>query len=216
MSEQLILIGQYDSPFVRRVAIAMRRYGIAYQHLPWSVWGDAEALGRYNPLRRVPTLVLEDGSALIESWVILEVVDERVGPERALLPRSGPLRREGLRLCALATGVGDKAVSLFYEGLLRGAPSAIWIERCRRQIADTLDVLEADRARRPSPWWLGEALGHVDIATACVLRFIAEAHPDLLDGARWPRLTAHAARCEALEEFQEIAQPFTVSVDKSE
>jgi glutathione S-transferase len=163
----------------------------------------------------VPTLVLEDGSALVESSVILEVLDERVGPERALLPRSGPMRREGLRLCALATGVGDKAVSLFYEGLLRGAPSAVWTERCRRQIADTLDVLEADRARRPSSWWLGEALGHVDIAAACVLRFVREAHPGLLDDARWPRLTAHAARSEALEEFRAIAQPFTVTMDQA-
>jgi glutathione S-transferase len=214
MSDELTLIGQYDSPFVRRVAIALRRYGIGYRHLPWSVWRDAEALARHNPLRRVPTLLLEDGSALVESWVMLEVLDERVGPERALLPRSGPLRREGLRLCALAIGVGDKAVSLLYEGLLRDAPSAVWIERCRHQIADTLDLLEADRARRTSDWWLGTELGHLDIAAACVLRFVEEAHPGLLDGARWPRLTAHAARCEALDDFRAIQQPFTVSVGK--
>jgi glutathione S-transferase len=50
----MILIGQYDSPFVRRVAIALRRCGMAYEHRPWSVFGEAEKLAPYNPLRRVP------------------------------------------------------------------------------------------------------------------------------------------------------------------
>ena len=55
----MILIGQYDSPFVRRVAIALRLYGMAYEHRPWSTFGDAERIAPFNPLRRVPTLVLD-------------------------------------------------------------------------------------------------------------------------------------------------------------
>ncbi len=62
----MFLIGQYDSPFVRRVAIALRLYGLAFEHKPWSTFGDAETIAPYNPLRRVPTLVLDDGEALIE------------------------------------------------------------------------------------------------------------------------------------------------------
>ncbi len=68
----MILIGQYDSPFVRRVAIAMRLYGLAYEHRTWSTFGDAEKLAAFNPLRRVPTLVLDDGEVLIESFAILD------------------------------------------------------------------------------------------------------------------------------------------------
>jgi glutathione S-transferase len=207
----MILIGQYDSPFTRRVAIALRRYGLAYEHRPWSVWADAELIARFNPLRRVPTLVLDDGAVLCESGAILDWLDETVGPERALLPARGLVRREGLRLCALATGAADKAVSLLYERLLRPAPSEIWMARCQAQIAETLDVLEADRGRRATRWWLGEALTHVDIAAACALRFISEVHPLLFDARRWPALAAHSARCEALEDFQVISQPFTVA-----
>ena len=48
------LIGQYDSPFVRRVGIAMARYGMTFRQEPWSVWADADALAKWNPLRRVP------------------------------------------------------------------------------------------------------------------------------------------------------------------
>jgi glutathione S-transferase len=211
MPDRPILIGQYDSPFVRRVAIALRRYGVVYEHRPWSVWSDADQLAQLNPLMRVPVLVAEDGTALYESGAILELLDEAAGAERALLPRSGPLRREGLRLCALATGVGDKAVSLFYEPLLREAPSQVWLDRCRRQIAGALDLLESDRGRRTTTYWFGDQLGHVDIAVACVLRFTDEAHPGLVEPRRWPALTAHAARCEALEDFRAVSQPLTVA-----
>ncbi len=68
----MILIGQYDSPFVRRVGIAMHIYGIAFEHRPWSTFGDGDKVAGFNPLRRVPTLVLDDGEVLIESGAILD------------------------------------------------------------------------------------------------------------------------------------------------
>lgn len=203
----MILIGQFDSPFVRRVAIALDLYGIAFEHRPWSTFGDAELLARLNPLRRVPTLVTDDGGVLIESFVILDWLDEIAGPERALVAPAGAARRGALKLCALATGMADKAVSLMYERLLHKETSEAWIGRCRTQIADVLQVLENDRAGRETPWWLGERIGHVDIATACAIRFIREAHAGLFDPGRWPALDGHAARCEALEPFQRRAQP---------
>jgi glutathione S-transferase len=208
----MILIGQYDSPFVRRTAIALTLYGLPFEHRPWSVWADADKLAALNPLRRVPTLVLGDGEVLIESGAILDALDEMVGPERAMLPRSGPERRRALRTCALATGLADKSVSLFYEGFLHAAPSQVWIDRCRAQIADVLTALEADRIAAPSPWWLGQAIGHPDIAAACALRFTAEAHPSLFDRARWPALAAHAEACEARDEFRRICQPIVVTM----
>ncbi len=53
----MILIGQFDSPFTRRVAITMRLYGLPFEHRPWSVFGDSERLAAINPLVRVPTLI---------------------------------------------------------------------------------------------------------------------------------------------------------------
>ena len=52
----MILIGQYDSPFVRRVGIALTLYGLPFEHRPWSVFGESENIRGYNPLVRVPTL----------------------------------------------------------------------------------------------------------------------------------------------------------------
>src|SRR5262249_20271119 len=117
-------------------------------------------------------------------------------------------------VAGLATGLGDKAVSLFYETLLRTPPSQasqVWIDRCRRQIVDTLDVLEQDRARRADAWWVGPSMSHADVAVGRVLRVTPAAHPRLFETARWPRLASHAQSCEALDVFREIAQAFTVT-----
>ena len=203
----MFLIGQYDSPFVRRVAIALRLYGLAFEHKPWSTFGDADEIAPYNPLRRVPTLVLDNGEALIESFAILDHLDELVGEAKAMIPSHGPERRRQLRLCALATGLGDKAVSLVYERVLRKERLKLWVERCETQIGGVLAVLEKERAAVTTPWLYGERIGHSDVAIGCVLRFTSEAHPQLFDAARYPALAAHSARCEALPAFREIVQP---------
>src|SRR5262245_30129952 len=161
----MFLIGQYDSPFVRRVAIAMRLYGIAFEHRPWSTFGDADKIAPYNPLRRVPTLVLDDGEALIESAMILDHLDDVVGPEKARIARSGDMRRRHLRIAALATGLGDKGVSLLYERVLRkDRQLELWVERCKKQISGVLDMLEKERAAVKTPYWSGDNIGHADIA----------------------------------------------------
>jgi glutathione S-transferase len=201
------LIGQYDSPFVRRVALALRFYGLPFEHTPWSTFGDAEKIALYNPLMRVPALVLDDGEVLIESTAILDYLDELAGPSRALIPDCGHVRREVLHICGLATGLGDKAVSLLYERVLRGEESQRWVDRCRSQIAGVLAALEEDRARHRTRFWFGDNITHADIAVACVTRFTREAHAGLFDASRYPALDSHAEICEALQPFQDIVQP---------
>jgi len=112
----MILIGQYDSPFVRRVGIALGTYGLAFEHRPWSVWGDAEKIAAHNPLRRVPTLLLDDGTALVETFAILDTIDELVPAQRALLPRSGPARRDG------ESGVGAVRLTRSPQTAMRPPP----------------------------------------------------------------------------------------------
>ena len=89
----MILVGQYDSPYVRRVAVSLRVLGFAYEHDTRSVFADFDAMREVNPLGRIPSLVLDDGEVLIDSAAILDWLDQTVGPERALLPATGPARR---------------------------------------------------------------------------------------------------------------------------
>ena len=199
----MILIGQYDSPFVRRVGIALTLYGFSFEHRPWPVFGDAGEIRRYNPLVRVPTLVLDNGEVLIESHSILDYLDSLAPAGRALFPQTEPARRQALKIAALATGLGEKAVSLFYEQRLHSQVSEVWVNRCRSQIADTLGALEALWSR-PA----GGEIDHAGIAIAVMLRFLAEAHPGLIGMDDYPTLSAHATRMEALLVFKAIQQPF--------
>ena len=203
----MLLVGQYDSPLVRRVAIAMRLYDIAFEHRPWSVFGDADKIAPYDPLRRVPVLILDSGESLIESAAVLDHLDQQVGPERAMIGQHGEARRKQLQLCALATGMVDKAVSLIYEHVLRKDQSTLWIERCTSQISGVLDVLEQERSAAKNQFLFGERIGHPDIAVACAVRFVREAHGQLFDPRRYAALAAHSDVCEALPAFLEIVQP---------
>jgi glutathione S-transferase len=201
----MILIGQYDSPFVRRVGIALRLYDLPFEHRPLSVFADGDAVRALNPLMRVPVLLLRDGDVLTDSHMMLDYLDSLVADPR--FPRSEPARHRALKVAALATGLADKAVSLFYERRLHDVTSAVLETRLLAQIGSVLNALEADRAARPGPWWFGDRLGHADIAVACALRFASDAHPGTV-GVTHPSLTAHSLACEALPEFQEISQAF--------
>lgn len=203
-----MLIGQFDSPFTRRVGITMRLYGLTFEHRPWSVFGDADKIRNHNPLLRVPTLVLANGTALVDSATILDYVDGLVPPAQRLVPVAEPLRHQVLRVCALASGIGDKAVALFYEQRLHDAVSPFYVGRCEGQIRETLAVLNRERSERHSRFWFGDTIGQADISVACILRHLREAHPALGDLSGFPALASLVETTEAIEVFQEIAQPF--------
>ena len=194
----MILVGQYDSPYVRRVAVSLRVLGFAYEHDTRSVFGDFDAMRQLNPLGRIPSLVLDDGEVLINSAAILDRLDQTVGPERALIPPAGAGRRHALKLIALATGAIDKIGAATYERQIR--PAALrwpdWIDRCVTQGTGALAALAAE------PWPSGKNLSQAEITTACMLRYVQLADPSLLLPDRFPTLDALSARCEALPTFQ--------------
>jgi glutathione S-transferase len=210
------LIGQFDSPFVRRVGIALHHYNLEFEHVPWSVFRDAELIASYNPLRRVPTLVLDDGKVLTETFVCLEYLDERCADEHytasksLLLPRSGRLRLEGLRLCALASGTADKAVSLAYEREVRESVSSRWSERCSKQIRETLERLDTELSTRTTDYALSGSISHADVAITCAFTFIADAHPTFFSKGELPTLRSLVERCESRSEFESVYQAFNI------
>ncbi len=204
----MILIGQYDSSFVRRVAIALRLYGIAFEHRPWSVFGDADRLQALNPLIRVPTLVLDNGDVLIESHAIIDYIDALAPDGRTLFPAKEPARHQAMKIASMATGLADKAVSLFYVERLHDNPSKVFVDRWRSQIQAALAALEAECALKPDEYFFGNRPGHADIAVACALRHVSESLPALVSLAHYPALMAHCGKLEALPVFQEIQQPF--------
>lgn len=202
----MILIGQYDSPYVRRVAIALHLHGLRFEHRPLSTFSEAEAIRPLSPLLRVPVLVTDDGVALTDSAVILDHVERLVPADRRLVPENGPDRSRVMRVVALLTGVADKAVSLFYERAMHDNPAAAWVARCTAQVQDTLACLESERGT--GPFWFGPHIGQADITLACVWRFLAEAHPGLAPAGGFPALAAASAALEDTAPFRLHAQPF--------
>ncbi|QNN45195.1 glutathione S-transferase family protein [Thermomonas brevis] len=212
----MILIGMYDSSYTRRVAIAMALYGLPFEHRAWSVGRDFDRIREYNPLGRAPTLVLDDGEVLTESAMMLDYLDDLVGPQRALLPPTGVARRDAQRLIALATGAIDKAILIVLERIFRPVEmhSDAWLSRCRTQVEGALGALEQHCvARAGHDWLVGDAMTHADIAAACFVTHLREALP--LDLSPWPALRMRVDRCEALPLFRAHYIPFDAPVPTS-
>ena len=199
----MILIGRYHSPFTRRVAIAMKLYGLAYEHRSLSPWAASEDVARATPLIRVPALIWDDGALLVDSAAILQALDAHVGPARALLPKASKDYRHALHVSALACGFTDKAIAAIYERNFHTEPNPELLARCQSQVVGALDALESDRAARTAPFWFGDALTHADIAATCMLTFVRAQNPFQIDFSAWPELEAHRARCEDTPEFRD-------------
>jgi glutathione S-transferase len=206
----VILIGMFDSPFVRRVAVSMRLLSLAFEHRNWSVGKDFDLIRDYNPLVRVPTLVLDDGEVLIDSAAILDHLDEQVGAERALLPRAGAERRAALRVMAVASGAAEKGVQQIYETVFRPEERrhAPWVDRCCTQMHGALIELERVAQARDGRWLAGDRMTQADITTACVFTFLSDAL-NANAAAGYPGLAALAHRCEALPAFRAIRADFS-------
>ena len=204
----MILIGMFDSPYVRRVAIAMTLLGLEFEHRNWSVGKDFDRIRDYSPIGRVPALVLDSGEVLAESALILDYLDSLVGPQRALLPAEGDARRQSLRLIGLATGAVDKVITMVMERVFRPEEKrhAPWTDRCRVQAQGALAELEKHCAQRIGQWLVGDAMTLADITLGCNGTYLREAVP--LDLSVYPHVEAHVDRCEALPVFARFHVPF--------
>lgn len=194
----MILVGQYDSPYVRRVAVSLRALGFAYEHDQRSVFGDFDSMRETNPLGRIPSLVLDSGETLIDSAAILDWLDDKVGPERALLPAKGEARKRALRIIALASGAIDKVGAANYERLIRPEQHRWpeWIARCHTQAQGAMAAL--DKEELPDRDMLDQA----QITTACMIGYVKLTDPPLFPRGRYPMLDALWTRMSARPEFK--------------
>jgi glutathione S-transferase len=201
----MLLIGMFDSPYVRRVAISMKRLGLDFDHANWSVGTDFDRIRQYSPLGRVPVLVLGDGEVLVESGVILDVLDGMAGQSRALLPAGGASRRRALQVMSLAVGAAEKARDQLYERMVRPTEKyhEPWVARCREQMHGALGELEKIcRSREPNGWLVDGRLTQADITASCIGTLLGDSLQVFGDTTRYPSLKSLVDQCEALPEFQ--------------
>jgi glutathione S-transferase len=196
------LIGLYDSPYVRRVAVSMRLQGFAFQHVALSVFRNKEQMREINPLVKVPMLVLDNGEQLIESSFILDYLDGEVPADERLVPASGAARKKILQQCAIALVATEKAIQIYYDTQLRPAEFSYgpWVARCTDQMHEAFGMLDA---LPPSEVLTGAPINQADITAAVGLRFARHMHPAQFPPGRYPGLEKLSLYCEALPAFLE-------------
>ena len=196
----MILVGQFDSPFVRRVAVTLNHYHMPFTRNPLSIFRNAAEVQKINPLLRVPALILEGGETLIDSHAIIDHLDEAAGPARALTPRHGPERRHVLQAVYLATGIAEKVVQIFFER--HHHPDKMlardYEKRLLSQINTSLEKLEHDCG---TPWFFDNKLSQADVSTACMLMHMKLRVPECFPATKYPKLHAMALHCETLDAF---------------
>lgn len=196
----MILVGQYDSPFVRRVAVTLNHYQLGFERRVLSVFTDFDAVLALNPLGKVPILELDDGERLVDSRAILDHLDEQVRPEDRLVPVAGSVRRAVFNVDAIALGLAEKLYERGIEFARRAADKRDdnVVQRVERQIRSALDWLEE---RAPSPWFFPDGMTRADVTCAIAVTYLREKSRELVDPGRWPLLLAHGQQCEARSEF---------------
>ena len=200
----MILIGQYDSPFVRRTAIVMNHHGIAFERKRLSVFGDFEQMLEHNPLGKVPVLLLDDDEPIYDSRMIIDHIEQTISVENRLLTLEPVARRKVLRVEAIATGLAEKAYERGIE-YARRDPDKIdeaWSNRLRKQILSALSWLEA---LQPDPWLCGDSMSLADITCAVAFTYIREKQQVSLSAGDFPSLDRHCDTCEALAAFKTSA-----------
>ena len=195
----MILVGQYDSPFVRRVAVTLHHYHMPFKRQPLSVFGDFKAMGEINPLVRVPALILESGETLIDSGAIIDHLDQVAGP-RALTPAHGAERRKILKICAVSTGCSDKTVSLFFERQFHSKKDSRsdLDKRLSRQLKAGIDWLEHECG---TPWFIDNSMTQADVTIGCMLSHVKLRLPEFFPPDKYLKLHALARHCEMMPEF---------------
>jgi len=198
------LIGAYDSPFVRRVAVTMNLYGMPFKHVPLSTVADLPAVEAVSPLGRIPALVLDDGEALVDSSAIIDFLDERAGAAKALTPAGGERRRRVNAIIAIALGVADKYVAAYYETHKRPESHVWkpWLDRLEQQARQVLDALEA---RCAGPWMTGGEMTQADVTTVAVIDTIRFDMGHLAPVGAHPKLDDLVRRAMARQAFATTA-----------
>ncbi len=200
------LIGMMDSPYVRRVAIALHVLGIPFEHRGVSVFRQYDEFAQINPVVKAPTLVDDDGTVLIDSTLILDYLDRKVPAAQRLLPEERQERTFALRVNGFALAAMEKTIQQVYERQLRPEERQHepWFDRVNAQMHAAWGVLDKLIEGRQG-WLCAGRITQADITAAVAWRFTQFVLPGAVDPARYPAVAAFSARAEALPEF--VATP---------
>lgn len=193
------LISATPSPYARKVRIQLLEKGLPFELITEVPWNDDTTVPEYNPLEKLPVLILDDGRAVYESAYILEWI-ERMHPKPALMPTERDAYLEARRYMVLSDGICDAALLLFFERLREPEHrSEPWMARQLRKVERGLEALAQDIGSRE--YAVGNTLTLADISVAAPLGWLKVRAPDLDWASRHPTLSRYYDRLSQRDSF---------------
>jgi glutathione S-transferase len=173
------LIGSLTSPYVRKVRVVMAEKKLDFQLVLEDVWAS-DAVLKFNPLGKVPCLVMEGGEAVFDSRVIVEYLDT-LSPVGKLIPPPGRERIEVRTWEALADGVLDASLLARMEAVWPGRSdeqrSQAWIDRHMTRVHSALKAISQGLGDKP--WCAGNHYTLADVAVGCALGYLDFRFPQI-------------------------------------
>jgi glutathione S-transferase len=162
------LVGSKPSPYTRKVRVVLAEKRLPCEFLEENAWSPETKVPQWNPLNKVPALVLDDGEALYDSAVIVSYLDGLASP--SLMPAGGLERARVLRMEALGDGICDAGILLRLERNRadEAKRDPAWISRQKDKVAAGIAALSSEVAQRPA----GLSMHLGDIACACALLWV--------------------------------------------
>jgi len=199
------LILSLTSPFARKVRIVMAEKKIEYEAQIENPWEPETRVTEFNPLGKVPVLVLDDGSTVFDSPVIVEYLD-MISPVHRLIPESVRQRIQVRRWEALADGVSEAAAAMFLENKRPEAQRGPdWIALQRRTV--DLGLKAFAEGIGDKTWCTGDAYNLSDIAVGCALGYLDLRFPEYEWRRSYPALACLSDKLSQRQAFIDTMPP---------
>lgn len=204
------LIGMLDSPFVRRTAIGLNQLGFTFEHQSLSVFSDYSAFRQLNPMVKAPTLLLDDGTTLMDSSLILQYAESL--SSRSLNHLNPALFAKEQQIIGIALICCEKTVQVVYECQIRPADKRHepWLLRLEQQLMEAYRQLNL-MADRHHSLFDSQKLTHASVASAVAWYFTRHMRPEQLGSDDFPRLRDWSASCEQTPAFQRFPYDLSMS-----
>lgn len=197
------LIGSLTSPYVRKARIVLAEKHIGYNFELEAPWNTDTHVPDYNPLGKVPVLIMDDGTSLFDSRVIVEYLDN-INPVSRLIPESNRRRIMVKRWEALSDGICNAAAAIFLERKrAETQQNEEWISRQHKKVTGGLEAAAHELADKK--WCDGNVYTLADIALGCALGYLAFRFPEIEWRTNFPNLADLSDRLEKRNPFLETA-----------
>jgi glutathione S-transferase len=199
------LFASLTSPYARKVRVMLAEKRIDYDLVPTDVNDPNADLLKYNPLGKVPCLLLDDGTPIFDSPVIMEYLDS-VTPVGRLIPEPTRQRVQVRRWEALADGILDAAVSIVIEKRRpEGHQSAEWMARQRGKVDRALKAMSMDLGE--DPYCMGPSFTLADVVTGCSLMYLEFRFPEIDWRGDYSNLNKLADKLMKRKSFHDTVPP---------